>query len=135
MKALSREHGKMKKRMDGISGMLEDTHGIEKKVYDNEEYDRGQSPTRGLSPHMGGGHMHSPSPHSRGASPTGVAPKYSSREPSGERDRGQSSRNINPKYAHESTRAPQGGTARAHQAVSNEVRGHVRDSRSRTRNY
>lgn len=131
----------MKKRMDGISGLLEDTQGMEKKVYENDEYDgntRGHTPTRGLSPHIHGaaGPHHSSSPPGRGSSPTGLTPKYASRETSGEpRERGHSTSRVNPKYAHESSRAPQGGPSRAHQAVSNELRGQVRDSRSRTRNY
>lgn len=145
MKALSREHGKMKKRMDGISGLLEDTHGMDgQKVYNNDEYEKtgntpGHTPTRGLSPHIGGGHSPSPPPPGRGSSPNpNLLPKYAHenspnympRETSADRDRGHSSSRVNPKYAHESSRAPQGGRDRGQ---SSEMRGHVRDSRPRTR--
>ena len=134
MKALSREHGKMKKRMDAMSGLLEDTDG--QKVYNNGEYEKtGNTPTRGLSPHMGGSGGYSSSPQGRGGSPTGLSPKYQSRDVSADRERGHSSSRVNPKYAHESARSPHGGqgVARATHAVNAEMRGHTRDSRARTR--
>ena len=134
MKALSREHGRMKKRMDAMSGLLEETEA--QKVYNNDEYEKtGHTPTRGLSPHMGASGGYSPSPQGRGASPTGLSPKQQSRDVSADRERGHSSSRLNPKYAHESSRAPHGGqgVARAAQAVVTEMGRHTRDSRSRTR--